>query len=41
MISFASCMVFQICPQVQKAIEYLKTIGALDENEQLTALGKK
>ncbi|KAH0850735.1 hypothetical protein HID58_024106 [Brassica napus] len=25
---------------VQKAIEYLKTIGALDENEQLTALGR-
>lgn len=25
---------------VQKAIEYLKIIGALDENEQLTALGR-
>lgn len=34
-------LVFQLYPQVQKAIEYLKIIGALDENEQLTALGKR
>lgn len=27
--------------QVQKAIEYLKIIGALDENECLTTLGKR
>lgn len=27
--------------QVQNAVEYLKIIGALDENENLTVLGKK
>lgn len=26
--------------QVQNAVEYLKTIGALDENENLTVLGR-
>lgn len=26
--------------QVENAIEYLKVIGALDENENLTVLGK-
>lgn len=27
--------------QVQNAIEYLKLIGALDENENLTVLGRE
>lgn len=32
---------FHFLVQVQNAVEYLKVIGALDENENLTVLGKR
>ena len=37
---FDSHVIAVIVLQVQNAIEYLKTIGALDEDENLTVLGK-
>lgn len=38
-LPFFSDSFLNICLQVQNAIDYLKMIGALDENENLTALG--